>query len=106
METLPKNQNEQQSPFFILSFIYSRQFLTTDRWLTSRAMKDQKEQERATKRNEKQQRAAETRTGIMIEKPTHAITNQNEQQSERNYKWKPGLNLQMNWTGVNDYCEI
>ena len=70
----------QQRAFFIPIFIHSRQFLTAGRWLTSKAMKDQKEQERATKCSKEQQK---TIADIVVENPNHSKGNQNEQQSAK-----------------------
>ena len=60
MKTLTKNRNEQQEAFFIPIFI---QLGTNKRWLTSKAMKNQKKQKRALKSNKSQQKA---KTNIVV----------------------------------------
>ena len=50
------NNKKQQRAFFIPMFIHLLKFLTYGRWLTSRAMKNQKEHRKATKSSKEQQK--------------------------------------------------
>ena len=61
------SNKKQQRAFFVPIFTHSHQFRTNKGWLTSRTMKNQREQECTTKSNKVQQKAKE------------AIENQNEQ---------------------------
>ena len=54
---------KQQIALFIPMFIHLFQLWTYARWLTSRAMKNQKDQQRATKSRKKQLRATESKNG-------------------------------------------
>ena len=101
METRTKNQNEQQRAFFIPIFIHSHQFWTNGRWLISGAMKSQKEQRRATKSYEKQQkattdiRAGTTKAGKKITK----TSNERHKKSKRKPGFRSDLpNLDQNLT--------
>ena len=68
METRPQNQNEQQKvtkSIFRAHFIHLHRFWTYGSWLISRAMKNQKEHQRATKSSKEQQK---TEANILVEK--------------------------------------
>ena len=94
-KTSNNEPQKQQRAFFIPIFIHLLQLWTYGRWLTSRAMKNQKEQRRATKSNEKQQIATKSnkkqKRTSKLEKPKQGIKgtkNPNGNQAiESTYKW-------------------
>ena len=71
-----KSNKEHFSFPFSFIFIHLLQLWTHGRWLTSRARKSQKEQQRAMKSKEKQQKATKSNKK---QKPTSELENQNGQ---------------------------
>ena len=93
MKTLIKNQNDQQKAFFIPIFIHLHQLWTNKSWLTSKAMKNQKEKNehrQATKSNKVQQKA---KRNTVVEKNRRG--NQKPKRATKSEDFDP-----WGWTGV------
>ena len=71
------SDKKQQRAFFIPILIHLLQFWAYGRWLISRAMKNQKEQQRAMKSSKEQQ---ETKANIWVKKLKTGNKKPNEQQ--------------------------
>ena len=85
-----KNNKEH---FSIPIFIHLLQLWTYGSWLTSRAIKNQKEQQRATKSSKKLRRAAKSKKEHRNWKNQNGQKTKTSNKMHKKSKWKPGFNV-------------